>query len=41
MLVIAISLNPCLSKSMAKPFVSTLIPTFPMAYAVFPLKNRL
>jgi len=38
-LVIAMSFFPSLSQSKARPLVKTLMPTFPIAYAVFPLKN--
>lgn len=31
-LVMAISFRPCLTKSIAKPFVKTLIPTLPVVY---------
>jgi hypothetical protein len=40
MLVIAISVFPSLSQSIAKPLVRMLIPTFPIAYAVLPRKKR-
>ena len=39
MLVIAISFFPSRFQSIANPFVRTDIPTLPIAYAVFPLKN--
>jgi hypothetical protein len=39
MLVIAMSFLSSLSQSIAIPFVSTDIPTLPIAYAVLPLKN--
>ena len=40
MLVMVISFFPSLTQSIAKPFVRTDMATFPIAYAVFPLKKR-